>query len=218
MKEPRPWLPGEAGGKAAKRHAPATMRNRDAIVNVLGAVLPADGLVLEVASGSGEHVVHFARAFPALRWLPSDPDPAALRSITAWTDEAALDNLAPPMRIDASDPEIWPIGEVDAMLCINMVHISPWAATLGLLHGAARVLPENGLLYLYGPYFREGIETAPSNVAFDESLRARDPAWGLRWVHEVEDSARSDGLALDRVVEMPANNLSLIFRRGPLPG
>jgi hypothetical protein len=218
MKEPRPWLPGEAGGEAAKRHAPATMRNRDAIVNVLGAVLPADGLVLEVASGSGEHVVHFARAFPALRWLPSDPDPAALRSITAWTDEAALDNLAPPMRIDAADPEIWPIGEVDAMLCINMVHISPWAATLGLLHGAARVLPENGLLYLYGPYFREGIETAPSNLAFDESLRARDPAWGLRWVHEVEDSARSDGLALDRVVEMPANNLSLIFRRGPLPG
>jgi len=215
---PRPWLPGEAPGEQDKRHAPATVRNREAILAVLRAELPPAGMVLEIASGSGEHVVHFARALPALRWLPSDPDPAALRSITMWADEARLDNLAPPLRIDAAEPDAWPISKADAVLCINMVHISPWAATLGLLRGAARLLPAGAPLCLYGPFLREGMLTAPSNSAFDESLRARDPDWGLRWVHDVAGAAQSEGLALARIVDMPANNLSLIFRRDPLPG
>ncbi|MCW2391771.1 hypothetical protein M2336_000155 [Sphingobium sp. B1D7B] len=214
----KPWLTGDSPARGGKRHAPATVRNRDAIAQLLAQTLPATGLVLEIASGSGEHAVHFARCFPALRWLPSDPDPVARASITAWADEVALPNLAPPLQIDAADPEAWPIGEADAILCINMVHISPWAATLGLLHGAAMLLPEGAPLFLYGPYFRREVETAPSNLAFDESLRARDPAWGLRWVHDVEAAAASEGFELKRVVEMPANNLSLIFRRGPHPG
>ena len=214
----RPWLAGDGGPAGGKRHAPATARNRDAIAQILAQTLPASGLVLEIASGSGEHIVHFARCFPALRWLPSDPDPAALASITAWADESALPNVSPPLQIDAADPEAWPIGEADALLCINMVHIAPWAATLGLLHGAAMLLPQGAPLFLYGPYFRRDVETAPSNLAFDESLRARDPAWGLRWVHDVEAAAAGEGFALERVAEMPANNLSLIFRRGPRRG
>jgi len=215
---PKPWVASDDRAPSGKRHAPAAARNRDAIAQVLALQLPATGLVLEIASGSGEHAAYFAQCFPALRWLPSDPDPAALASTAAWVDEAAVPNLAPPLRIDAAAPEAWPLGEADAVLCINMVHISPWAATLGLLRGAALLLPEGGLLYLYGPYFREGVETAPSNLAFDASLRARDPAWGLRWVHDVEVAALGEGLLLDRTVEMPANNLSLIFRRGPRSG
>jgi hypothetical protein len=217
-KEPRPWLAGESAPAEGKRHAPATARNREAIRQVLADILPPAGLVLEVASGSGEHIVHFAQAFPALRWLPSDPDPIALGSITAWADEVKRDNLAPPLQIDAADPEAWPLDHADAILCINMVHISPWAATLGLLRGAARLLPSGGTLALYGPYFRQGVDTAPSNLAFDQSLRTRDPAWGLRWVHDVGAAAASEGLMLDRTIEMPANNLSLIFRRGPRSG
>ena len=214
--KPEPWLAGDASGKGSgKRHAPATARNRDAILTVLQAELPPSGLVLEIASGSGEHAVHFARALPELRWLPSDPDPAALQSITAWADEAGVGNLAPPLRIDAADPEAWPISEADAVLCINMLHISPWAATLGLLRGAARLLSPGAPLCLYGPFFQEGILAAPSNTAFDESLRALDPNWGVRWVHDVEMAARSEGFSLGRIVTMPANNLSLIFRRDP---
>ncbi len=215
---PHPWLPGDGPGESGKRHAPATARNRDAIAAVLDDVLPASGLVLEIASGSGEHAVHFAQIFPNLCWLPSDPDPAALRSITAWTDEAALDNLAPPLLVDAAEPDSWPIGVADAILCIDMVHISPWTATLGLIRGAGALLPDSGLLFLYGPYFREGVQTAASNIAFDESLRVRDPAWGLRWLHDVEEAARGDHLTLERVIEMPANNLSLLFRRDPRRG
>jgi len=215
---PRPWLPGEAPAEQGKRHAPAAARNRDAILAVLRAELPTSGLVLEVASGSGEHAVHFARALPDLRWLPSDPDPAALHSITAWADEAGLANLAPPLWIDAADPDAWPIDHADAALCVNMVHISPWAATQGLLRGAARLLPAGGPLCIYGPFFREGVLTAPGNTAFDESLRARDPDWGLRWVHDVEAAARMEGFKLARAVDMPANNLSLIFRRDPPQG
>lgn len=215
---PRPWLAGEAAAREGKRHAPATARNRDVIAQVLRETLPSTGLVLEVASGSGEHVVHFARLFPALRWQPSDPEPAALGSIEAWTGEAALANIAPPIALDATTSDAWPLSAADAILCINMVHISPWEATLGLLRNAATLLPSGGPLILYGPHFREGTETAPSNLAFDESLRSRDPQWGLRWVHDLEAAARAEGLALDRIVEMPANNLSLIFRRGPLPG
>lgn len=207
------WTPGDAPVTAGKRHAPATLRNRDAIVEVLAAVLPATGLVLEIASGSGEHVVHFANAFQALEWQPSDPDADALASIAAWRGEAALPNLHVPMMLDAA-AERWPVGAVDAILCINMVHISAWEATLGLMRGAGRVLSAGGLLYLYGPFLREGVDTAPSNLAFDKSLRARDPHWGLRSVDAVGDAATAQGLKLEQLVEMPANNLSLMFRKG----
>ncbi|MBO9574801.1 MAG: DUF938 domain-containing protein [Sphingobium sp.] len=213
---PRLWFAGDAPHDGDKRHAPATLRNRDAIEEVLWTCLPAHGTVLEVASGSGEHAIHFAQAFGALDWQPSDPDPAALKSIAAWAAEAGLANVKAPVMLDAGADD-WPLTRADAILCINMVHISPWAATLGLLRGAERLLPEGGLLYLYGPYVRQGVETAPSNLAFDQSLRSRNPEWGLRDVADVEAAAGEHGLRLDGVVEMPANNLSLIFRRGPLP-
>lgn len=213
---PRPWLAGEAASADGRRHAPATARNRDAIAAILATCLPAEGLVLEIASGSGEHALHFAARFPALAWQPSDPDPAALGSIAAWSAQAALPNLRPPLRIDAAAAD-WPLTRADAILCINMVHISPWSATLGLMRGAARLLAADGLLYLYGPYVRADVETAPGNLAFDRSLRARDPAWGLRDVADVEGAADAAGLRLERIVPMPANNLSLLFRRGPLP-
>jgi SAM-dependent methyltransferase len=194
----------------AKRFAPATLRNRDAIAAVLRDILPASGLVLEVASGTGEHAVHFARAFPGLTFQPSDPDPAGLASITAWAAEANLPNLLPPIRLDASAAE-WPVSDAAAILCINMIHISPWVATLGLLRNAAAILPQGAPLYLYGPYRREGIPTAPSNEEFEASLKSRNPEWGLRHVEEV--AAAATGLALKQIIEMPANNLSLIFRK-----
>ncbi|QUT08286.1 DUF938 domain-containing protein [Sphingobium phenoxybenzoativorans] len=201
-----------AGSEADKRYAPATLRNRDAIVEVLRAILPDRGLVLEVASGSGEHAVHFARAFPALDWQPSDPDPAALASIAAWSGEAGLSNLRSPLKIDASTG-IWQVDRADAVLCINMIHISPWAATAGLMRGAGAVLPPGGVLYLYGPFIRTGVPTAPSNMDFDQSLRERDPAWGLRDLDAVIGIATEAGLACVTVVDMPANNLSVMFRR-----
>lgn len=208
---PEPWQPGSGPAVAGKRFAPATERNRDAILAVLRDELPPSGRVLEVASGSGEHAVHFATALPALDWQPSDPDPAALASIEAWRAEAGLANLLPAIKLDAAAQ--WPVEKADAVICINMVHISPWAATIGLMQGAGKVLPPGGLLYLYGPYFREGIVTAPSNLAFDASLRARDAAWGLRRVEDVIAIADEEGLDFQRLVEMPANNLSLLFRR-----
>ncbi|RJG56768.1 DUF938 domain-containing protein [Sphingobium terrigena] len=205
------WVPGEAGGEAQKRHAPATLRNRDAILLILRDILPPAGLVLEVASGSGEHAIHFAAALPALEWQPSDPDPAALASIAAWQAEAGLANLRAPIQLDAAGD--WPVDRVDAILCINMVHISPWDATLGLMQGAGRALPPGGLLYLYGPYIRDDVETASSNLAFDASLKARDPRWGVRRLEDVVAAAEAQGLRFDRLVEMAANNLSVIFRR-----
>lgn len=208
---PAPWEPGSGPAAAGKRHAPATERNRDAILAVLRDELPSSGLVLEVASGSGQHVVHFAAALPALDWQPSDPDPAALVSIESWRQEVGLANVRPPLRLDASAD--WPVERADAILCVNMVHISPWEATLGLMKGAGAVLPPGGLLYLYGPYLRENVETAPSNLAFHASLKARDPQWGLRRVEDVIAAAEGEGLVLRRLLEMPANNLSLIFRR-----
>ncbi|QGP77956.1 DUF938 domain-containing protein [Sphingobium sp. CAP-1] len=208
---PEPWQPGSGPSVAGKRHAPATQRNRDAIVAVLRDALPSSGLVLEVASGSGEHAVHFAVSFPDLDWQPTDPDPAALASIAAWRAEADLPNLRPPLMLDAAGD--WPEIRPEAILCINMVHISPWAATLGLLERAGAALPSGGLLYLYGPYLRGDMDTAPSNLAFDASLKARDPRWGLRAVEDVVVAAGREGLAFDRLVDMPANNLSLLFRR-----
>lgn len=218
MERPKPWLPGEAGENGDRRHAPATARNRDAITAQIAPLLPRTGLVLEIASGSGEHVVHFARLFPNLAWQPSDADADALRSIAAWAATEGAHNVAPPAWLDAASPHDWPVARADVILCINMVHISPWEATLGVLRGAARLLPEDGPLYFYGPYLRDDAETAPSNLAFDESLRARDPAWGLRRVEAVRAAAEAEGLLFDRLIEMPANNLSLIFRRGPCPG
>lgn len=193
-----------------KQHAPATERNREAIHDVLARHLPPRGRVLEIASGSGEHAVYFARRFPAIEWQPSDGDPAAIASIAAWRDEAALDNLLAPIALDvASRPSTsWP--SADVIVCINMVHISPWSAALALFAGAERTLAVGGLLYLYGPY-RFGGTTAPSNEAFDRSLRARDPRWGVRDVDDLEAAAR--GFALVETIAMPANNHSLLFRR-----
>lgn len=179
---------------------------------VLSEILPPTGLALEIASGSGEHVVHFAAAFPGLAWQPSDPDSDALGSIAAWADESGAPNILEPIALDAA-ATAWPISHADALLCINMVHISPWAATKGLIAGAARVLGAGAPLYLYGPYLREGVETVPSNLAFDESLKARNPDWGLRRLEDVVAVAEANGFALERVVDMPANNLSVIFRR-----
>lgn len=195
-----------------RQHAPATQRNREPILAVLREVLPASGTVLEVASGTGEHAVHFARALPHLAWQPSDPAAEARASIAAWADELGLANLLPPIALDATAPA-WPIGRADAIVCINMVHISPWEATEGLLRGAARLLPSGGPLVLYGPYSRRDRPLEPSNAAFDADLRRRNPAWGLRMLEEVIELAKRHGLAFDRLVEMPANNLTVVLRR-----
>ncbi|HWT13117.1 MAG TPA: DUF938 domain-containing protein [Allosphingosinicella sp.] len=198
----------------ARRSAPHVARNAAAIVEVLSGVLPERGLVLEVASGTGEHVVHFARAFPRLNWQPSDPEAAALASIGAWREEAGLANLRPPLPLDVRSAD-WPVAGADAILAINMVHISPWAATAGLMRGAGRVLGEGAPLYLYGAYRQSGVATAPSNEAFDASLRARNPEWGVRDLEDVVAEAERNALRLDRVVAMPANNLSVVLRKEP---
>lgn len=195
----------------AKQHAPATMRNREPIREVLARELPARGTVLEIASGSGEHAVFFARAFPDLAWQPSDADATSLASISAWLAEAQLANLREPIALDVTAP-IWPVSHADAIVCINMVHISPWEATLGLFAGAARLLAGDALLYLYGPYRFGGVFTAPSNAEFDRWLRDRDRRWGVRDVDEVAAAATSHGFALREAVAMPANNHSLVFR------
>jgi len=192
-------------------HAPATARNRDPIVAVLKRYLPRRGLVLEVASGTGEHVACFARAFPGLDFCPSDPDPGHRASIEAWRTGSGLPNIRPALDLDASAPA-WPIEAADAVLCINMIHISPWTAAEGLMRGAARVLPPGGVLYLYGPYKRDGRHTAPSNEAFDAGLRARNPAWGVRDLEAVAALARTQGFSRPAIEEMPANNLSLVLR------
>lgn len=179
-----------------------------AIADVLRGVLPLSGTVLEVASGSGEHAAYLAGEFPALDWQPSDADPAACASIAAWCD--GINNVAPPLALDAAAPR-WPAARADAVLCVNMVHISPWAATLGLAAGAGRVLPAGAPLVLYGPFRQADVPLAPSNAAFDEDLRARDPFWGIRSVEDV--AAVAGAFALERVVPMPANNLTLVFRR-----
>jgi hypothetical protein len=195
-----------------RRSAPHVARNAAPIMDVLRDALPVRGLVLEVASGTGEHVLNFAREFPKLLWQPSDPEPVSLRSIEAWRVESGLFNLLPPVSLDARAAE-WPVPQADAILCINMIHISSWLATAGLMRGAGRLLEAGAPLFLYGPYRRAGVETAPSNEAFDESLKSRNPEWGLRDLEDVSAEAEKHGLGLDRVVEMPANNLSLLFRK-----
>lgn len=208
MSGPQPFV-FEAGAEV-KRHAPATARNRDVLAETLAYLLPAEGLVLEVASGTGEHVVHFAKLFPALIWQPSDPDPIALASINAWRAESDVPNVRPAMLLDASGD--WPISRADAVICINMTHISPWAATVGLLHRAARLLPPSAVLFIYGPFNQRGVPLADSNAAFDMSLRQQNPEWGLRYVEDIAEEADKIGLRLHQVIAMPANNLSLIFR------
>lgn len=192
--------------------ASATLRNRDPILDVLRTVLPDRGTVLEIASGSGEHVVHFARHLPNLTFQPSDPSDAALRSVAAWIAEDGLGNIEPPLQLDAAETN-WPVKSAAAIICINMIHISPWRSTEGLMRGAAAILPAGGPLYLYGPYRRNGVPTAPSNEEFDRSLRSRDPAWGLRMLEDVADLAATSGLSLPEIVAMPANNLSVILRK-----
>ena len=192
--------------------AAATQRNRQPILEVLSRNLPGSGLVLEIASGSGEHAVWFAQHLRPLVWQPSDPDPACRRSIAAHAADVHCPTLEPPLDLDVTAAS-WPIGQAEAVVCINMAHIAPWAATEGLIRGAARILPAGGVLYLYGPFLREGVPTAPSNAAFDASLRAHDPAWGLRRVEALAALAEARDLKLAEVVEMPANNMSLIFTR-----
>jgi SAM-dependent methyltransferase len=198
-------------GTDVRRQAPAAARNVEPIGDVLADWLPSDGLVLEIASGTGEHALAFGRRFPHLDWQPSDPDPAALASIAAWAEQGP-GNLNPPLQLDVRDP-VWPAERADVVLCINMVHISPWEASIGLIEGAARVLGEDGVLILYGPWLVDGIETAPSNIAFDGDLKARDPRWGLRRVGDFADVAAERGLALADQRAMPANNRMLLLRR-----
>ena len=195
-----------------RRHAPATARNRQPILDVLRQHLPEAGLVLEVASGSGEHVMHFAASLPNLVFQPSDPDSEARASIDDWARETGLANVRPAVALDAQQAA-WPVKQADAVLCCNMIHIAPWPAATGLVAGAGRLLPADGLLYLYGPYRRGGQHTAPSNDAFDRDLRRRNPAWGVRDLEEVAACANENGFGAPEIVEMPANNLSLIFRR-----
>lgn len=197
----------------ARRFAPATERNRTAILDVLREVLPAAGCVLEIASGSGEHAVWFAQHLPHLEFQPSDPDPVNRASITAWTEHTAVANVLPPIPLDTIRPE-WPLPHPPAaVLCINMIHISPWTATLGLLRGTAAVLAPGGLLYLYGPFRRDGAHTSASNAMFDADLRSRDASWGVRDIEAVSDAASLAGFGPPTTIAMPANNLSVMFRR-----
>jgi len=196
-----------------KRHAPATARNREPILDVLRAVLPERGKVLEIAAGSGEHAAHFSVALPDIIWQPTDTDPDCLASIDAWAAEAGLANLRPAARLDVVTGP-WPDGNAafDAVFCCNLIHIAPWAACLGLMAGAGRVLTPEGILVLYGPFAVDGRHTAPSNAAFDASLRAQNPEWGVRDLAAVAAEAARHGLELEQRIAMPANNLSLVFR------
>lgn len=195
-----------------KRHAPATARNSGPIAQVLEQELPESGLVLEIASGSGEHALFMARHFPRLVWQPSDFDREATASIDAWAQDVTLANLRPAVELDAAR-ESWPVAHADAMVCINMVHISPWEAAEGLFAAAGRILPQGAPLILYGPFLEQGVETAPSILAFDESLKGRDPRWGLRDLADLDRLALSAGLSRTARHAMPANNLTLVYRR-----
>jgi hypothetical protein len=200
-------------GGEGRRSAPAALRNREPIAAVLQDWLPQAGLVLEIASGTGEHALAFSERFPALQWQPSDVDPAALASIEAWRTASGVRNLLPPLRLDAAEPARWPVSRADAILSINMVHISPWSSALGLLDGAARLLPPGGPLILYGPWLCEAEEPAPSNLEFDAQLRARNPEWGLRLVEDFAAAAADRGLELAEQRAMPAHNRMLLLRR-----
>lgn len=193
-------------------HSASTDRNREPILEILRRVLPPEGVVLEIASGTGEHVAFFARALPGLRWQPSDPARVHRESVRAWSAASGSTNIAPPVALDVEDSP-WPVTGVDAILNINMIHISPWSAAEALFRGAGLLLPPNGVLFLYGPYKRGGQHTAESNQRFDERLRAEDPRWGVRNLEDVVASAGQAGFVSPEVVEMPANNLSLVFHK-----
>ncbi len=193
-------------------HAPAAQRNRDPILAILQAHLPAAGLILEVASGSGEHCVGFGEKLPGHVIQPSDPDPRARDSINAWIAQSGLGNIRPAIDLDASAPT-WPLIHAAAVVCINMAHISPWAATQGLFRGAARVLPASGPLFLYGPFKRGGAHTSRGNADFDRDLRLRNPEWGIRNLEQVGELGRAEGFSGPLVFAMPANNLTLLFHK-----
>jgi len=198
-----------------RQYAPATQRNREAILEVLSRILPTSGTVLEIASGTGEHAIFLAPRLLPRYWQPSDPVAMLRDSINAWREDSPCDNLHPPFDINASDA-VWcvetspPNPPITAIVCINMIHIAPWSACVGLIAGASRILPPNGILYLYGPY-KQGGKTAPSNIIFDQGLREQDPQWGVRDLEEVIALAKDHGLSLKEVVAMPANNLSVVF-------
>lgn len=197
-----------------RRSAPATDRNREPIRDVLARVVPASARVLEIASGSGQHAVYLAAQLDVASWQPTDPDATARASVDAWRAHEAAERVLPCLALDVTrDP--WPTSTFDAVVCINMIHIAPWEACLALLDGASRVLEAGSVLFLYGPFRREGHPTAPSNEAFDRDLRARDPRWGVRSLETVAAEAQARGFSLEEVVPMPANNLSVVFRRTP---
>ena len=196
-----------------RRIAPAATRNRDVIRDVLVRVLPKSGIVLEIASGTGQHAVHIAAALPEITWQPSDPDEASRASISAWRAHAALANLNAPVALDVCSAP-WPVPDsLAAIVCINMIHIAPWAAAEALFRGAAERLTNDGVLFLYGPYKRNGAHTAVSNEAFDAQLRATNPDWGVRNMEDVSELGRRAGMVMEEAVPMPANNFSLVFRR-----
>jgi SAM-dependent methyltransferase len=195
-----------------KETAPSAERNKGPIAEVLARVLPAQGTVLEIASGTGQHVAHFAKAFPALTFQPAEMDTGRHASIEAWGREAGLRNVKTPLAFDVMDLP-WPIDHADAITCINMIHISPWEATLALFRGAGALLPPGGVLVTYGPYKKNGAHTAASNEEFDASLRSRNPSWGVRDIDDVAAAGRQEGMDLEETVAMPANNFTLVFRK-----
>ena len=196
----------------AKRLSEACERNKEPILEVLKDVFPAQGLVLEIASGTGQHAIHFATNLPNITWQPSDMDPELRKSVEAWQAESNLQNLKTPVHLDVTS-ENWPVEMADAMMCANMIHIAPWEACIGLLDGAGRILPEGGILCMYGPYKVGGKHTAPSNEAFDQSLRARNASWGIRNLDDVALEARRRGLHLIKTVKMPSNNFCVIYKK-----
>ena len=196
--------------KSARMDFPSTERNAEPILEVLKTLLPSAGLVLEVASGSGQHAARFAMELPGLIWQPTDIDPDHRRSIVAWSE--GLSNVLKPLDLDATASD-WPVARANGIVCINMIHIAPWSAALGLLTGAGRTLGSGEALYLYGPYMIDGTHTSDSNARFNADLKARNPSWGIRNLANVVSAALDAGLKLDRTVEMPANNLSVVFRK-----
>lgn len=197
-----------------RRHAEATLRNREPILQVLQSILPVEGTLLEIASGTGEHAAHLAARMPRLSWIPTDAEEGAVESIAAWRAAEGSPNLMAPRQLDVRDAD-WGVSDLDAILCVNMIHISPWECTEALIRGAGRALRPGGLIYLYGPFMIDGLHTAPSNERFDRMLLMQDPSWGVRDLGAVVETALAEGLVLEGQVEMPANNLSIWFRRPP---
>jgi cyclopropane fatty-acyl-phospholipid synthase-like methyltransferase len=207
----KPWLEQNAPKEDPRRFSPATERNRDPILGVLGTIELASKRVLEIASGSGEHAIYVADKLPIASWQPSDPDAEARASIEEWRRQSGVQKMSSPIELDVVRDETWPSTPFDLVVCINMIHIAPWEATVALMRGAARVLGADGKLFMYGPYKRSGAHTAPTNELFDRNLRARNARWGVRDLEAVQAEAEKNGFSLDQIVPMPANNLSLIF-------